>query len=109
MRKHRDALITCAICLLVAMPAFGQSATPGTGTPPPEPLPLGTTPPPNPPPHAATYPQNDPRRQREESMEADRIRKSGELGYQRDSASPEPASQGQNTTSPDRSKTGSSK
>jgi len=90
MHKHRNAFASALLCLLLAAPAFGQTPT-GTDTrPAPSKQPNDdtlTTP------HGATWPHNDPRRQREEAIEADRARKSGEMGYRRDPA-PDSASPG---------------
>ena len=89
MHKHRGAFCSGLLCLLLAAPAFGQTATGTEARPAPSKQPSDnpTTP------QGATWPHNDPRRQREESIEADRARKSGEMGYRRDSA-PESGSPG---------------
>jgi hypothetical protein len=82
MHKYRDVFCSGLLCLFLTAPAFGQTST-GTETrpaPSKQPSDNPTTP------HGATWPHNDPRRQREESIEADRARKSGEMGYRHDSA-----------------------
>ena len=82
MHNYRHAFCSGLLCLLLAAPAFGQTTT-GTETrpaPSKQPSDNPTTP------DGTTRPHNDPRRQREESIEADRTRKSGEMGYRRDSS-----------------------
>jgi hypothetical protein len=91
MRQHRHAVSAGLLCLLLAAPAFGQTTTGTAPQPAPSKQP-GTDAPTAP--HAATWPHNDPQRQRAESLEADRVRKSGELGYQRDAVAPDSASPG---------------
>jgi hypothetical protein len=80
MLKHRDALFAGLLCLLLAAPALSQTGDPDA---PPAPSQRPSDHPKTP--HGATWPHNDPSRQRQEAIDADRARRSGEMGYHRDS------------------------
>jgi hypothetical protein len=103
MLKHRDALFNGVLgLLLLAAPAFGQTGNPDA---PPAPSTSSTDHPKTP--HGATWPHSDPGRQREETTAADRARKSGEMGYRRDSGSDTaPSGSGETQQAPANPETG---
>jgi hypothetical protein len=103
MHTHRDALCAGFFCLLLAAPALAQTPTGGTDARPMPSQRPGGTPATE---HVTPWPHNDPRRQREETIEADRARKSGEMGYRRDSASDAASGAQQNSASPEPSRAG---